>query len=37
MEKVVHPFKNFKTIFYFKKFGLVKAVFGSVKIWKVLK
>jgi hypothetical protein len=37
MEKVVHLFEIFKTIFYFKFFRLGKAVFGSVKYWKVLK
>jgi hypothetical protein len=37
MEKVVHLFESFKTIFYFKIFKLGKAVFGSVNIWKVLK
>jgi hypothetical protein len=37
MEKVVTFFKSFMTIFYFKIFRLGKAVFGSVKVWKVLK
>jgi hypothetical protein len=37
MEKVVHLFEIFKTIFYFKIFGLGKAIFGLVKVWKVLK
>jgi hypothetical protein len=37
MEKVVHPFEIFKTLFYFKIFRLMKAAFRSVKIWKVLK
>jgi hypothetical protein len=36
MEKVVHLFEIFKTIFYFKYFGLRKTAFGSVKVWKVL-
>jgi hypothetical protein len=31
MENVVHLFESFKTIFYFKNFGLGKAIFGSVK------
>jgi hypothetical protein len=37
MEKVVHLSESFKIIFYFKFFGLWKAIFGLVKIWKVLK
>jgi hypothetical protein len=32
MEKVVHPSESFKTIFYYKFFGLKKAIFGSVKV-----
>jgi hypothetical protein len=32
MEKVVHHFENFKTIFYFKFSRLGKVVVGSVKI-----
>jgi hypothetical protein len=32
MEKVVHLFKSFKTTFYYKFFGLVKGIFGSVKV-----
>jgi hypothetical protein len=37
MEKVVHVFEIFKTIFYLKFFELGKSVLGSVKFWKVLK
>jgi hypothetical protein len=37
MEKVVHLFESFKNIFYFKKFGLGKAIFESVKVCEVLK
>jgi hypothetical protein len=37
MEKDVHLFEGFNTIFYFKFFALGKAIFGSVKVWKVLK
>jgi hypothetical protein len=37
MDKVVHLFESLKTIFYFKFFGVGKAVFGSVEIWKILK
>jgi hypothetical protein len=37
MDKVGHLLEIFKTIFYFKFFGLGKAVFGLVKFWKVLK
>jgi hypothetical protein len=32
MEKVVTFFKIFATIFYFKKFDLRKALFGSNKV-----
>jgi hypothetical protein len=34
MEKVVHPFKIFKTIFYFNFFEKGKVLFCSVKVWK---
>jgi hypothetical protein len=37
MEKVVQPFEIFKTIFYFKFFGIGKGVSRLVKVWKVLK
>jgi hypothetical protein len=37
MEKDVYLFEFFKTIFYFKFFGLGKSIFGSVKVWKALK
>jgi hypothetical protein len=37
MEKVVHLFERFKTIFYFKFFRLGKAIFRLVKVYKVLK
>jgi hypothetical protein len=36
MEKVVHPFKISKTIFYFKFLELEKVKFGSIKVWKNL-
>jgi hypothetical protein len=32
MEKVVHLFESFKTIFYIKFFGLGKAIFEYVKL-----
>jgi hypothetical protein len=32
MERVVHLFEVLKTVFYFKFFGLGKAIFGLVKI-----
>jgi hypothetical protein len=32
MDKVVHLFESFKTIFYFKFFGLGKTIFESAKI-----
>jgi hypothetical protein len=34
MDKVVHIFEIFKTIFYFNFLELKKVPFGSVKIWK---
>jgi hypothetical protein len=36
MEKVVHLFEIFKTIFYFKFLELWNVKFGVVKIWKSL-
>jgi hypothetical protein len=37
MEKVVHLFDSFKTIFYFNFFGIGKAIFGLVNVLNVLK
>jgi hypothetical protein len=37
MEEAVHLFESFKTIFYFKKYGLGKTAIGWSKVWKVLK
>jgi hypothetical protein len=37
MEKVVHLLESIKTIFYFKFFGLGKAIFRLVKVWNDLK
>jgi hypothetical protein len=34
MEKVVHLFEIFKTMFYFKFLELRKVKFESIKIWK---
>jgi hypothetical protein len=34
MDKLVHLFEIFKTIFYFKFLELGKVKFGSIKIWK---
>jgi hypothetical protein len=34
MKKLVHLFKIFKTVFYFKLFGLGKAVFDQSKFEK---
>jgi hypothetical protein len=36
MDKVVHFFKSFKTIFYFKNLELGKVKFGPIKVWKNL-
>jgi hypothetical protein len=36
MEKVVHLFEIFKSIFYSKFLDLKKVKFGSVKFWKSL-
>jgi hypothetical protein len=36
MEKVVHLFEIFKTIFYSKFLELEKVEFGAVKVWKSL-
>jgi hypothetical protein len=36
MEKVVHLFKIFKTLVYFKFLKLGKVKFGLIKVWKIL-
>jgi hypothetical protein len=36
MEKVVHIFETFKTIFYFKNFEPGKVLFGSNQVWVCL-
>jgi hypothetical protein len=36
MEKIVHIFEIFETIFYFKFLELGKIKFGSIKVWENL-
>jgi hypothetical protein len=36
MEKIVHFFEIFKTIFYFKLLEPREIIFGSVNVWKKL-